>query len=302
MMRHPQFWPTIALIVAAAAWGLFWLPLRAFEEAGLAAGWATVGQFLTPALLLAPIALWRRARGRPTGLARFWSGACLGGAFALYADSLLLTEVARTLILFYVTPAWSTLLEIVVLRHRLTVARALAVVLGLGGLYVILGGDGGLPLPRNAGDWMALVSGMLWAFGTLRVRQAGDTASDFENVFGFFAYGAVAALLLTLLPLDTLGVRPAGQQVLAFLPWLLLIALAFLIPVVFVMLWGARHVDPGRVGILFQMEALCGIVSAAILTDERFGWVEATGAVLVISAALVEVLGNKTQGTRRASS
>ena len=293
MRGHPQFWPSVALVLAAAAWGLFWLPLRAFEEAGLSAGWATVGQFLTPALLLAPFALWRLVRGRPTGVGRVLSGFCLGAAFALYADSILLTEVARTLILFYVTPAWSTLLEIVVLRRRLTVARALAVALGLSGLYVILGGDGSVPLPRNTGDWMALISGMLWAVGTLRVRQAGEDAADFENVFGFFAYGTAVALLLTLLPVEALGTRPDGAAVIAFLPWLALLSLCFLIPVSFGMLWGARHVDPGRVGILFQMEALCGIVSAAILTSEPFGWVEATGAVLVVSAALVEVLGNR---------
>ena len=293
MMRHPQFWPSVALVLAAAAWGLFWLPLRAFEEAGLAAGWATVGQFLTPALPLAPIALWRRAHGKPTGLGRVSSAFCLGAAFALYADSILLTEVARTLILFYVTPAWSTLLEIVVMRRRLTVARALAVALGLGGLYVILGGDGSVPLPRNTGDWMALISGMLWAVGTLRVRQKGEDAADFENVFGFFVYGTGVALLLTLLPVEALGSRPDGAAILAFVPWLVLLALGFLVPVTFGMLWGARHVDPGRVGILFQMEALCGIVSAALLTAEPFGWIEATGAVLVVSAACVEVVGNR---------
>lgn len=293
MSRHPQLWPSIALVLAAASWGLFWLPLRAFEEAGLAAGWATVGQFLTPALVLAPIALWRLTRGRPTGIGRVSSAFCLGASFALYADSILLTEVARTLILFYVTPAWSTLLEMVVLRRKLTLARALAVALGLSGLYVILGGDGGLPLPRNVGDWMALLSGIMWAIGTLRVRQAGEDAADFENVFGFFVYGAGLALLLTLLPVEGLGTRPDGAAMLAFLPWLILLAFVFLIPVTFGMLWGARHVDPGRVGILFQTEALCGIVSAALLTSEPFGWVEATGAVLVVSAAFVEVLGNR---------
>ncbi|MDA0220020.1 MAG: DMT family transporter [Proteobacteria bacterium] len=293
MRQHPQFWPTLALLAAAAAWGLFWIPLRAFEEAGLAAGWATVAQFVVPAAVLAPIALWRRSRGLPSGIARFSSAFCLGLSFALYADSLLLTEVARTLILFYVTPAWSTILEIVFMGRRLTAVRALAVTLGLAGLYVILGGHGGLPLPRNGGDWMALASGILWAIGTLRVRQTGEQASNFENVFGFFFYGAIAALLLTLLPLPGLGELPSTARFVAFLPWLLLVAVGFLIPVMFGLLWGSRQVDPGRVGILLQMEAVCGILSAAWLTSEPFGWVEAGGTVLVISAALVEVLGNR---------
>jgi len=293
MKHHPQFWPSLALIVAATAWGLFWIPLRAFEEAGLAAGWATVAQFVVPALVLMPIALWRAMGGRSIGIARISSAFCLGMAFALYADSLLLTEVARALILFYVTPAWSTLLEIAFMGRRLTAARALAVGLGLAGLYVILGGDGGLPIPRNAGDWMALVSGILWAIGSLRLRQTGERASNFENVFGFFLYGTIAALLLTLLPLPDLGRAPSFDQIAGFLPWLVLVAVGFLIPVMFGLLWGSRQVDPGRVGILLQMEAACGIASAAVLTAEPFGWIEAIGTVLVLSAALVEVLGNR---------
>jgi drug/metabolite transporter (DMT)-like permease len=293
MRADPQFWPSVALVIAATAWSLFWLPLRAFEEAGLSAGWATVAQFVVPAALLAPVALWRRRRGKATGLARVFSGFCLGAAFALYADSLLLTEVARTLILFYVTPAWGTILEIVFMGRRLTVARALAVVLGLAGLYVILGGDGGLPLPRNAGDWMALLSGIIWAVGSLRLRQAGETVSDFENVFGFFFYGAIVALGLTLLPLEALGTMPDTAQMLRFLPWVLLVAVGFLIPVMFGLLWGGRQLDPGRVGILLQMEVVFGILSAAALTSEPFGWIEGIGAVLVLSAALVEVLGNR---------
>ena len=35
-------------------------------------------------------------------------------------------------------------------------------------------GRGGLPLPRNVGDWMALLSGMVWAYGSMRVRVAGS--------------------------------------------------------------------------------------------------------------------------------
>jgi len=35
--------------------------------------------------------------------------------------------------------------------------------------------------------------------------------------------------------------------------------------------------DPGRLGVLLQMEAVVGIGSAAVLTDEPFGLVELLG-------------------------
>ena len=139
---------------------------------------------------------------------------------------------------------------------------------------------------------MALASGMFWAYGSTRVRMAGE-ASLFENVFSFFLFGTITAAALALLPIEAMGRPPSGQQILDLLPWLFLLAVAFLIPAMCMQLYGTKLVDPGRVGILFQAEAICGIGSAALLTLEPFGWVEAIGTVLVVSSALVEVLGNR---------
>ena len=284
--------PILVVVIAASAWGLFWIPLRAFEEMGLAAGWATFAQFAAPFLLLLPAAVWRATRQRPTGAGEAVTGLLVGGAFALYAESLLLTEVARSLILFYVTPAWSTLLEISFMGRRLTKARALALVLGMAGLLTILGGETGIPLPRNVGDVMALLSGMVWAAGTMRVRTAPDK-EIFETVFSFFLYGGAIALVLVLLPIGVESTAPTWATLEPLLPWLLLAAVGFLIPVTWGLLWGSKHMDPGRLGVLLQMEAVVGIASAALLTDEPFGWVELLGTVLVVGAGVVDVLGGR---------
>ena len=291
-MIHAQYRPILVVILAASMWGLFWMPLRAFEEMGLAAGWATLAQFVTPALFLAPIALWRALGGRATGMRHATTGLLIGGAFALYAESLLLTEVARSLILFYITPVWSTLLELTVMGRRFTRARAVALAMGLAGLVVILGGKTGIPLPQNLGDVMALLSGMLWAVGSLRVRQAGETAL-FEHLFSFFFYGGLFALAMALLPVEAFGSPPAWPELATAAPWLVLTAVGFLIPVMCGLLWGAGHMDPGRLGILLQLEAIVGIFSAALLTDEPFGLVESLGTLLVIGAGVADVVGDR---------
>ena len=294
-MIHARHGPILVVIFAASLWGLFWLPLRGFEEMGLAAGWATLSQLSTPALFLVPLALWRATGGRATGLGQPVTGLLIGGAFALYAESLLLTEVARALILFYVTPVWSTLLELTVMKRRVTGPRALALVLGLGGLLVILGGKTGIPLPRNPGDVMALLSGMLWAVGSMRIRQSPDRGT-FEHLFSFFVYGSLVALGLALLPVEAFGSPPSFSELAALAPWLVLAAVGFLIPVMWGILWGAQHMDPGRLGILLQLEAIVGIASAALLTDEPFGLVEVLGSALVISAGIADVLGERRAG------
>lgn len=291
-LLRTQRLPILVTILAAAALGLFWLPLRALAENGLPARWATVVVFSAPVFVMLPFALWRRANGLPSGARFILTGTLTGGALAFYSESLLLTDVARALILFYVTPVWSTLLEVTFFKHRLTRHRALALVLGFAGLIVILGGRTGIPLPQNAGDIMALLAGMLWACGSIRVRTTPG-AGIFETVFSFFLYSAVTALLLAFLP--TLPAAPAPDwTVLGKLwPWLLLLAAGFLIPVMWGVLWGSQHIDAGRLGILLQIEAVVGIGSAAVLTNEPFGVVEVAGAILIIGAGAVDVFGNR---------
>ncbi|MEZ5789917.1 MAG: hypothetical protein R3D34_03670 [Nitratireductor sp.] len=71
-----------------------------------------------------------------------------------------------------------------------------------------------------------------------------------------------------------------------------------MIPVMWGLLWGSKHIDAGRLGILLQMEAVVGIGSAALLTDEPFGFVEITGTMLVVGAGVVDVLGGRPKRDR----
>ena len=112
-MRHPHhFKIAIALAISAGAWGIYWLPQRILEEGGLTGGWGTISQMIIGVILLLPIAIWRKAKGKTTGLEIPLTGFLIGGGFICYALSFLLTDVVRALILFYMTPIWTTIFEI----------------------------------------------------------------------------------------------------------------------------------------------------------------------------------------------
>ena len=164
-------------------------------------------------------------------------------------------------------------------------------VCGVAGLLVVLTSKGGAPVPQNAGDYMALLSGFVFAVGALRIRAMPDM-DVFEHVFSFFLYGSVFAFAMSMLPLSELGSAPTWAVAAPLLPWLLAMAGLFLIPVMWGLLWGAKHVDPGRLGILFQMEAVVGIGSAAVLAGEPFGWAEAAATCLIIGASVLDVVGS----------
>jgi drug/metabolite transporter (DMT)-like permease len=291
-MRGKPPYPELLVAVASAAWGMFWIPLRAFQSEGLEPAWATLAQFLAPLIALVPLAIFRLARRLPTGIKQYRTGLLVGAAVAFYLESLLLTEVARALILFYAMPAWGTLLEVGLMHRPFTKWRAMALLLSVSGMLAILGPGGGSSASVNIGDLMALLSGIIFAFGAMRVRQAPETPV-FEQVFAFFLYGFVAALALALLPLAALGQPPDPSQLASLAPWLMLVAVCFLIPMMSGIYWGSRYVDPGRLGILLQIEAVVGIASAALFSGEPFGPRQALGAALVVGAGVVEVVGNR---------
>ena len=118
-MRHPHHYKiSIALAISAGAWGIYWLPQRILEDGGLTGGWGTISQMMIGTLLLLPIAIWKLSKNKGTGLELPGMGILIGGGFILYAIRFLLTDVVRALIMFYMTPVWTTIFEIIFLKKK----------------------------------------------------------------------------------------------------------------------------------------------------------------------------------------
>ena len=280
----------LGLVLGGCFWGLYWLPAREVAAHGLPGAWAGAAIFGLTALALLPLAWIRRRRlaARWRVLAR--CGLSIGAAFSLYATALLLTDVFRVILLFYLTPVWGTLLGVALLGERLTLPRLLALGLGFAGLLVVLGAGQGMPLPRSLGDWMALASGIAWAWGTLEIYRAGD-ATVSEQVLGFVLGSLAVTLALLLLPSLSGGLDAARAG--AALPWAAGMV-AYLLPMLVLTVWPATVLSPGRVGLLLMSEVIVGVGSAALLAGEPFGAREGLGSALIIGAGLVEVLGHRT--------
>jgi hypothetical protein len=72
-----------------------------------------------------------------------------------------------------------------------------------------------------------------------------------------------------------------------------LIYTLYMIPMVFLTILPATVLPPARIGVLLMSEVVVGAISAALLSGEAFGAREALGTLLIIAAALFEVLGRK---------
>ena len=286
--------PATAVALSAALWGLWWLPLRALAEAGLTGAAVNAALYGIATAALLPLFWLRRRRLAAGGLLLLGTGGLFGAALVSWNLALILGEVVRVTLLFYLAPVWATLLALTVLGEGIGWLRVLAVALGLAGAVVLLGFAGGLPLPRSAGDWLGLAAGVLFAVSVTLVRK-GETIAGLEQTLVSFATAAVLSLvLLTVAPHQTPDVDAV------VLAWAALAALAWLLPVTWLLLWGARFLEPGRVSLLLLLEVAVAAISAALLAGEPFGPREAAGCLLILAAGTLEGAAALRPAGRRA--
>ncbi|MEM6467421.1 MAG: DMT family transporter, partial [Pseudomonadota bacterium] len=211
------------------------------------------------------------------------AGILAGVSLVLYAGALIFTDVVRALLLYYLTPIWSTLLAWMVLGEPISRLRWVTIGLGALGLGLLLRIDAGLIAPFNTGDWMGFGAGLIWAMAAVWMRKHQDiSGTDFT--LSYFLWGSVAACVLVTLSFASGESAPTWTMLNGVLPWLVPLVVILVIPPAFAVMWGATVLSPGLLAILFMTEISVGTVTAALFAQEPLGWREVLG-VLVISAA-----------------
>ena len=161
--------------------------------------------------------LWWRAE-LPSGLRtrRPWGHAVrsLMGAAAMFTSFAAIARlgVAEAVLLGYLAPLFLTLLAVMVLGERLTVARAAGLALGFGGVLVL-----SAPEITAGGDWdarrvtgigLGMASAVLTAGALLQIRRLTATESPGAIAFYFAVVSSLAGLAT--LPLG--WVMPSGAS------------------------------------------------------------------------------------------
>jgi drug/metabolite transporter (DMT)-like permease len=279
---------SLACAYSGIAWGLFWIPLRGMDSAGVTDAWATVLFYGVPLIIFSPWILLNWRRIARCGWSLHFIGIATGVSLAFYSNALLYTEVVRGLVLYYTTPVWSLLLARIVLGESITPARILAIIFGLAGMLVMFGVDLGYPWPKNIGDWMALIGAGGWAVAAVLLRK-DDGSRSMEICSVYFFYGVIASIVLALSPMAGEIEIPDWSVVVDVLPWAIPIAI-IVIPGAYAAFWGAPHLNPGVVGLLFMTEISVGGITAAIWANEPLGVRELSGIALITLAGLIEFL------------
>jgi len=276
------------ILASALLWGTLWIPLREIRAAGSSGPLLTAAGFLLPLAVLAPFAARRWPQIRRAGFALPAAGFGLALSIALYSEGLVRGSVGRVVLLFYLMPVWTTLFARIHLSQPITARRLASIALGLAGLAVIYGPTLVASGPGAPGDWMGLLAGIVWAATMVFFLPAAGQIA-FDRVLAQFVFLGPVYLLVSMLPGAGAAVAAVSHSTLP-LAWLLAFSLVWMLPAVWLTIFGASRLEPGRAAVLFMLEIAVALVSAALLTAEPFGMSEALGAALIAGAGGVELI------------
>ena len=279
---------SLALSLSAAAWGLYWFPLRTIEGVGISGGWSVAFFNACPLIVLCPLLVFhfRKMIGvlGPTMLA----AVMVGLAFSLYANGLVETTIIRATLLYYLTPVWSTILGVIWLSEPLTRARIISIGVAFAGLYLLLADGESSAHPLNIGDLYSFLSGIFWAIAVATLNRWPMIPIVPLTTFVFVSTTIISAFFAGVINADLL---PSLDMLKAAFPTAAFWSIFILLPCFCIVFRVSQLLFPGRVGILTMSEVVVAIVSAAILVpEESMELLQWVGAIAILLAGLIEVL------------
>lgn len=288
--------PVVVLFAASAIWGCTWWPLRELAGLGVAGLPQVLVAYGSVALLLLPVLLLQRDRWRAD--ARLMASIFVLGGLAnlAFAYALVQGDVVRVMVLFYLLPVWGVLGGRLFLGERIDAQRALAVVLAVGGAFLILGGTAILDAPPAWIDLVAIASGFFFAMNNLCFRAAQRAPVPSKVAIMFLGCGAFALLLVGA------GVQAMPTGIPAS-TWALTVAAGLmLLTATAGSQYGVTHLEAGRASVIIIMELVVAVITAAWWAGDMLEGVEWIGGAMVLTAAFLEAWRPAAEGVDKASS
>ena len=280
---------SLIIIVSAGAWGLYWLPLRSIEQAGIIGSWSIVFVNACPLIILIPLLLFNLDQLKIYPKPILFAGIMIGSAFTFYANGLVETSVIRATLLFYLSPIWSTIIGIIWLNDRLTIARVISIFVALIGLFFLLYDlNDQENLILNFGDFSSLLSGLFWALGA-SILKKWSKVPILSLTTAVYLSTTILSIFLALIvykaPFPSFSM--IGQNFISAFVWSVIV----LLPSFCIIFRISQILFPGRVGILMMSEVVVAVISAKILLPEEqmliLQWI---GATAIVMAGLIEIL------------
>jgi len=280
---------SLIIVVSSCAWGLYWLPLRSIEQSGIVGSWSIVLVNACPLIILVPLIFFNLDKFKKYPKPILFAGIMIGAAFTFYANGLVQTSVIRATLLFYLSPIWSTIIGIIWLNERLTIARVISIIVALIGLILLLYDFRNQEtVMLNFGDFSSILSGLFWALGASILKKWSKLPIIPLTAIVYFSTTSLSILLAIIVykaPIPSLGL--IGENFSTAFIWSVIV----LLPSFCIIFRISQILFPGRVGILMMSEVAVAVISAKILLpEEQMVILQWIGASAILLAGVVEII------------
>lgn len=274
--------PVLCLLVTATLWGLSWYPLRIGESFGIQGVWLSLLAYGT-ASVVGLVILFKDLKdiGRAPGallligLANAWCNI----AFIL---AVLDGNVVRVVLLFYLSPLWSTLMGWLILGERLSKTAVATLFLAMVGAVIMLWDVSmGMPWPAETSDWLAISSGMAFSIANISVRNLQHVSVKVKAMSIWFGVTLVALVWVWIvgIPAPDISFKVAG--------WTMFIGAIMIFIMTFTVQYGVTHMPVYRSAVILLFELVAATISSQLLTEEVVQLKEWIGGTFIIFAAYV---------------
>lgn len=286
--------PVISLLISATLWGIAWYPLRVAEEYGISGLWTSL--IIYSAALLCGSVVFRRKLGEIKRQPLLLGAIALTNGWLNIAFVLAVIEgnVVRVVLLFFLSPLWSTLLGWLVLKEQLSSwSMATLTVAMIGAMIMLWDPSLGFPWPQDAADWLAITSGMAFSVSNVLIRKLQHISIRVKTVSAWFGVTLLAVIWIVL------GDEPMPQVATGIWTWTTVIGCAMIIVMTLSVQYGVTHMPVYRSAVILLFELVAAAASAQWLSDEVISNAEWIGGSLIVLAGYLSARALMKQGDVR---
>ncbi len=193
------------VILSALFFGSLGPAERVAFQYGVTPAGVSLARAVVGALVIGSYALFRDPAALVPGLRDSWKFALaglFGVVFVYYLSNIAFVTipVGLTVILFYTNPIWTALGAAAMGKEPFTRARVAALVAGLAGVWIAVGGTGGAKVGEldMTGVALAVVSGAGFSFYILNSRYGTGREMPFKTFVQMFLWGSLMMLAIVL--------------------------------------------------------------------------------------------------------
>jgi drug/metabolite transporter (DMT)-like permease len=293
--KSPSLLPVLALMFNALVWGTSWWPFRQLQSQGLHPLWATVLVYMLAVVVIGAVR--PRAFAQVARAPTLWILVLASGfTNAAFNWGVVIGDVVRVVLLFYLMPLWTVLLARFILHEPLTPSAAIRVVCALVGAAIVLWPEGrglawdAMPLPRALPDWLGLAGGFSFALNNVMLRREAARPEEGRALAMFIGGALVSATLASVLSSQGLASWPPALSG----SWAV-IALVLAGLFIFSNLslqFGAARLPANVTSVVMLSEVLFASASAMALGGGHLTAPLVMGGGLIIGAAVLAASGS----------